>query len=106
MLTSGRWRTATAVAEQRRWLLSLGRLPEAAALGRGEEWRRQGDSRGDGGDQLATEAGRQQRQATAEDSQTTATVTASDGYGLWWPGRAGDGSSRGTARRLCGEEVQ
>ncbi|KAF0899191.1 hypothetical protein E2562_015556 [Oryza meyeriana var. granulata] len=97
MLTSGWRRTATVVAEQRHWLLASARLPEAAALGRGEEWWRQGDSRGDGGDQLATEAGRQQRQAT---------VVASDGYGLWRPGQAGDGSSRGKAQRLCGEEAQ
>ncbi|KAF0921957.1 hypothetical protein E2562_020644 [Oryza meyeriana var. granulata] len=33
--------------------------------------------------------GGRQRQAVAEDSQTTATATASDGYGLWGSGRAG-----------------
>ncbi|KAF0916407.1 hypothetical protein E2562_007508 [Oryza meyeriana var. granulata] len=47
---------ATAVAERRRWLLALARLPKAAALGRGEEWRGRGWRRcawrggaGDGG---------------------------------------------------------
>ncbi|KAF0921659.1 hypothetical protein E2562_011405, partial [Oryza meyeriana var. granulata] len=62
ILTLRRRRMATTVAERRHWLLASARLPEAAALGRGEEWRRTGasmlqrpgDSRGDGGDRRLT----------------------------------------------------